>query len=137
MANTANYAIIVAGGKGIRMGGDIPKQFICVDGRPVLMRTLDAFYKYDNKLKLILVLPQSQQAFWQDLCARHQFAIPYQLANGGETRFESVQNGLALIPNSSTGVVGVHDGVRPFPSDEVISNCYAEAERHTLGLAIL
>ncbi len=120
------YVIIVAGGKGLRMGGDIPKQFVPINGMPVLMRTIEAFYAYDPQINIILVLPSAHQAYWKELCEEYHFSIPYQLANGGETRFHSVKNGLALIP-STGGVVGVHDGVRPFVAQSVIKECYEQA----------
>lgn len=119
------HVIIVAGGKGLRMGGDIPKQFLPVAGKPVLMRTLEAFHAYDASIHMILVLPVSQQAYWKELCQEYHFELPYDLANGGETRFHSVKNGLALVEGE--GLVGVHDGVRPFVSREVIARCYDEA----------
>lgn len=122
-----DYIIIVAGGKGLRMGSDIPKQFLPVGGKPVLMRTLERFREYAADLQIILVLPEAQQAYWRQLCEQYHFDVEYTLANGGQTRFHSVQNGLAKIPDNAIGVVGVHDGVRPFPSIEVISNCYATA----------
>ena len=107
------------------MGGDIPKQFLPVCGKPVLMRTLEAFHAYDASMRLILVLPVSQQAYWKQLCEEYQFDLVHEIANGGETRFHSVKNGLALVKED--GLVGVHDGVRPFVSQEVISRCYEEA----------
>lgn len=119
------HIIIVAGGKGLRMGGDIPKQFLPVGGKPVLMRTLEAFHAYDASMQLILVLPVSQQAYWKQLCAEYQFDLAHEIADGGETRFHSVKNGLALVKED--GLVGVHDGVRPFVSQEVIARCYEEA----------
>ena len=119
------HIIIVAGGKGLRMGGDIPKQFLPVGGKPVLMRTLEAFHAYDAYMQLILVLPVSQQAYWKQLCAEYQFDLAHEIADGGETRFHSVKNGLALVKED--GLVGVHDGVRPFVSQEVIARCYEEA----------
>ena len=119
------YIIIVAGGKGLRMGGDIPKQFLPGCGKPVLMRTLEAFHAYDASMRLILVLPVSQQAYWKQLCEEYQFDLVHEIANGGETRFHSVKNGLALVKED--GLVGVHDGVRPFVSQEVITRCYEEA----------
>ena len=119
------YIIIVAGGKGLRMGGDIPKQFLPVCGKPVLMRTLEAFHAYDASMHLILVLPVSQQAYWKQLCEECHFDLAHEIANGGETRFHSVKNGLALVKEN--GLVGVHDGVRPFVSQEVIARCYEEA----------
>lgn len=122
-----DYVIIVAGGKGLRMGSDIPKQFLPIGGKPVLMRTLERFRAYSEALQIILVLPEAQQDYWQELCQQYAFQVDYQIANGGETRFHSVQNGLALIPDDAQGVVGVHDGVRPFPSIEVIRNCYETA----------
>ena len=122
-----DYVIIVAGGKGLRMGSDIPKQFPPIGGKPVLMRTLERFREYSADLQIILVLPEAQQAYWQELCGKYDFKVKYQLANGGQTRFHSVQNGLALVPDDAEGVVGVHDGMRPFPSIEVIKNCYETA----------
>ena len=124
-----DYVIIVAGGKGLRMGSDIPKQFLPISGKPVLMRTLERFHAYSPALQIILVLPKAQQDYWRELCQQYTFTLPYQLADGGETRFHSVQNGLALIPDNAEGVVGVHDGVRPFPSIDVIRRCYETARK--------
>ena len=117
--------LIVAGGKGLRMGADIPKQFLPVGGKPVLMRTLEAFYAYNQDMRIILVLPHGQQDYWKRLCGEYRFDIPHSIADGGETRFHSVRNGLALV--DEPGLVGVHDGVRPFVSQEVIARCYALA----------
>lgn len=131
-----DYVIIVAGGKGLRMGTDIPKQFLPIGGKPVLMRTIERFREYSKDLQIILVLPKAQQEYWKELCQQYSFPLPqqggdrggsYLLADGGETRFHSVQHGLALIPDDAEGVVGVHDGVRPFPSLEVIRHCYETA----------
>ena len=122
-----DYIIIVAGGKGLRMGSDIPKQFLPIGGKPVLMRTLERFRAYSSALQIILVLPEAQQDYWRQLCEDYRFDVEHQIANGGQTRFHSVQNGLALVPDDAEGVVGVHDGVRPFPSIEVIRNCYETA----------
>ena len=111
----------------MRMGTDIPKQFLPIGGKPVLMRTLERFREYSADLQIILVLPKAQQDYWKELCQKHKFTVAYQMTDGGETRFHSVQHGLALIPDDAQGVVGVHDGVRPFPSVEVIRNCYETA----------
>lgn len=116
------YALIVAGGKGLRMGGELPKQFIPVGGKPVLMRTMEAFYDSDSEIQIILVLPHSQQDYWRQLCREFRFSLPHVIADGGETRFHSVKNGLALV--KTPALVGVHDGVRPFVSPEVIARCY-------------
>lgn len=120
-------ALIVAGGKGLRMGSDLPKQFIPIDGRPVLMRTIEAFHRFDAAMQIIVVLPASQQSYWQELCRQYHFCIPFAVANGGDTRFHSVSNGLQLV-SSTDGVVAVHDGVRPFVSQEVIARCFSLAE---------
>lgn len=122
-----NYVVIVAGGKGLRMGGDVPKQFLLLGGKPVLMRTIERFLAFDAQLQIILVLPPNQQGYWHELCLAHHFKLPYLLADGGATRFESVRNGLALIPNDAQGVVAVHDGVRPMVSVKVIERCFAMA----------
>lgn len=121
------FAIIVAGGKGLRMGGEVPKQFIPVKGIPVLMRTMEAFRRYDSQMELILVLPLPQQEYWKDLCREYQFDIPHRIADGGETRFHSVKNGLSLIEDAQ-GWVAVHDGVRPFVAQEVISSCFEQVK---------
>lgn len=121
------YAIIVAGGKGLRMGGEIPKQFLPIGGKPMLMRTIEVFRQAYPDIHIILVLPVSQQDYWQQLCQEYNFAVPVRIADGGETRFHSVSNGLKLIPDDTDGLVGVHDGVRPFVAVETIRRCYDEA----------
>ena len=141
-----DYVIIVAGGKGLRMGSDIPKQFLPIGGRPVLMRTIERFREYSEALQIILVLPKAQQDYWRELCQKYAFPLPsageagkslYLLADGGETRFHSVQNGLALVPDDAEGVVGVHDGVRPFPSVDVIRNCFKAAQEKKAVIPVI
>ena len=117
--------IIVAGGKGLRMGNDLPKQFIPIGGKPVLMRTIEAFYGFDQDINIVLVLPVSHQEYWKSLCEEYNFTIEHVIANGGETRFHSVKNGLTLVTD---GLVGVQDGVRPFGSVEMIKRCFDAAE---------
>lgn len=119
--------MIVAGGKGLRMGASIPKQFLPVNGLPILMLTIKRFREYDGALKIILVLPKEQHEYWNELCKNYHFTDAYAVVEGGETRFHSVRNGLAAIPDDTQGVVGIHDGVRPFPSVEVIRACYETA----------
>lgn len=127
--------IIVAGGKGLRMGSELPKQFLPIGGKPVLMYTLEVFWKYDATLQIIVVLPKEQQDFWKQLCKEHGFAVEHFIANGGETRFHSVKNGLALV--QAPGLVGVHDGVRPFVSVDVISRCYDLAKEHKAVIPVI
>lgn len=130
------YAILVAGGKGLRFGGDVPKQFLPVKGRPVLMRTVDVFRKAFPDIHVVLVLPTLQQSYWKQLCREYSFDFPVQIADGGETRFHSVRNGLALIPDTDA-LVGVHDGVRPFVSEDTIFRCYETAEREGAAVPVI
>lgn len=130
------YVLIVAGGRGLRMGGDLPKQFIPLEGKPVLMHMLEAFHRWDASAGLILVLPEDHQPYWKMLCKEIGCKVPHRIANGGETRFHSVRNGLQFLAEeignvsgrSEEVLVAVHDGVRPFVSPEVISKCFTEAE---------
>jgi len=132
-----DYIIIVAGGKGMRMGTDIPKQFIPIGGKPILMRTIEKFHEYNSELGIILVLPQSQQEYWKQLCIEHSFEVNHTIVNGGETRFDSSRNGLAAIPDEEIGVAGIHDGVRPFVSKEVIDNCFETARDDFAAIPVL
>ena len=121
------FAIIVAGGKGLRMGGDVPKQFLPIGGKPVLMHTIEAFREALDDVQIVLVLPAEQHDYWQKLCKDYNFRSPELIATGGETRFHSVKNGLALLPEDDEAVVGVHDGVRPFVSRDTIQRCFGTA----------
>lgn len=129
------YIIIVAGGKGLRMGGDIPKQFLPVKSKPVLMRTMEAFHAFDPDIQIILVLPVNHQEYWKALCKEYNFALKHIIADGGETRFHSVKNGLSFV--RAEGLVGVHDGVRPFVSVDVIRRCYEEADRNKAVVPVI
>ena len=133
-------AIIVAGGKGLRMGGDLPKQFIPIGERPVLMHTLEVFERAIPGIQLILVLPHDQQDFWRDLCREHAFTLPHTIVDGGETRFHSVKNGLRILSLASVregSIVAVHDGVRPFVSVDVIRRCFAAACDHSAVVPVI
>lgn len=121
------YAVIVAGGKGARMGSAVPKQFMLLAGKPILMHTLMRFHAYDNAMQLIVVLPSEQRTYWEALCRQYVFEVPHVVVDGGETRFHSVRNGLSEI--TSSGLVAVHDGVRPFVAREVLSVCFEEAAK--------
>ena len=132
------YVIIVAGGKGLRMGGEIPKQFLPIGGKPVLMRTVEAFYQAEAEIGIVLVLPHEQQDYWRELCRQYDFQLPYVLSDGGQTRFHSVQNGLRMIPDGEAdALVAVHDGVRPFVSAQVIQTCFDEAARQGAVVPVL
>lgn len=121
-------ALIVAGGSGSRMQSEIPKQFIILGDKPVLMHTIDRFYHYDPALQIILVLPENQIGWWSALCIEHNFTIPATVVSGGKTRFQSVRNGLNAVDGATKDTfVAIHDGVRPFVSNEVLSSSFEEA----------
>lgn len=126
--NLKEYAIIVAGGSGSRMQRELPKQFIEVAGKPVLMHTIEQFYRYNPDIRLIVVLPEQQQVAWRSLCQRHKFTIFHLVVAGGVTRFGSVKNGLAMVQGD--GLVAVHDGVRPFISTYIIKAAFQAAAEH-------
>ncbi|MCP3895805.1 MAG: 2-C-methyl-D-erythritol 4-phosphate cytidylyltransferase [Bacteroides sp.] len=128
-------ALIVAGGKGLRMGSELPKQFLLMAAKPVLMHTLEAFHRYDEAMQLIVVLPLEQQSYWKQLCSDYHFTLNHLIVDGGETRFHSVQNGLMLV--QEPGLVAVHDGVRPFVSQEVIARCYEAAETQLAAIPVI
>jgi 2-C-methyl-D-erythritol 4-phosphate cytidylyltransferase len=115
----------MAGGKGTRMNNSTPKQFLELNGQPVLMHTLKVFYRYDPSIEIILVLPDDQWKTWENLCSRHQFRIKHVLKAGGETRFHSVQKNISAL--SDGALVAIHDGVRPLVSLNTIERCFTEA----------
>lgn len=116
------YAVIVAGGSGKRMGAEMPKQYLELAGKPLLMRTLERFKAFDESIELITVLPENQLRFWADLQKKYSFNIPHTLVKGGRARFFSVRNGLKFV--DVPGLVAIHDGVRPFVSIETIKRCF-------------
>lgn len=119
------------------MGSEVPKQFLPIGGKPVLMRTIERFHEYDKSLQIILVLPHEQQEYWQRLCTDYSFPIPHHVVEGGDTRFQSSKNGLSAIPSDAQGVVGIHDGVRPFVSVEVIRRCFEKAHESKAAIPVL
>lgn len=119
------YAIIVGGGSGSRMQSDIPKQFLLLNGRPVLMHTIEAFHRSDFTPNIVVVLNKNFHEYWRTLCASHGFSITHDLVSGGEHRFHSVQNGLKYVAGSS--IVGIHDAVRPCVSQQVIDSAFTQA----------
>jgi 2-C-methyl-D-erythritol 4-phosphate cytidylyltransferase len=126
------YVVIVAGGSGKRMGAEIPKQFLELAGRPVLMHTIERFKAFNEAIEIITVLPENQLRHWCELQNKYSFAIGQTLVKGGSHRFFSVRNGLKFV--NSPGLVAVHDGVRPFVSIDTIKRCFETAEK--LGNAI-
>lgn len=133
-----NHTIIVAGGKGLRMGGDIPKQFIPVNGMPVLMHTIRRFREFDPQMHIVLVLPKDHQDYWRQLCGEYHFTDRHDIADGGSTRFHSSQNGImALADAPDTDIVAIHDGVRPLVSVETIGRCFTAAAESGAAIPVL
>jgi 2-C-methyl-D-erythritol 4-phosphate cytidylyltransferase len=127
------YAIIVAGGKGTRIKSKLPKQFLELNGLPILMHTISAFHRYSKNIIIILVLPEDDFAIWQALCEKHNFNSALILQKGGDTRFQSVKNGLSKIDGD--GLVAIHDGVRPLVSEDIIGASYRLAAVHKTAVA--
>ena len=126
------YVVIVAGGSGKRMGAEVPKQFLELAGRPVLMHTIERFKAFNESIEIITVLPENQLRHWIDLQKKYSFTLPQTIVKGGSTRFHSVRNGLKFV--HTPGLVAIHDGVRPFVSLDTIQRCFSVAEK--LGNAI-
>jgi 2-C-methyl-D-erythritol 4-phosphate cytidylyltransferase len=129
------FVIIVAGGSGTRMGTEVPKQFLELCGRPVLMHTIEVFFKFDPASRIILVLPEKQRDFWSGLCKEHDFSIQHLVVSGGETRFYSVLNGLSEV--KEPGIVFIHDGVRPLVSYETLSRCFESAKENGNAIPVV
>ncbi len=127
------FALIVAGGKGTRIKSDLPKQFLELNGLPVLMHTIQAFLRYSPTIKIILVLPADDFPIWQQLAQKYSFHTPITVCPGGETRFQSVKNGLAQI--AEDGLVAIHDGVRPLVSEDIIAASFRLASVHKAAVA--
>lgn len=129
------FVIIVAGGSGSRMGTEIPKQFLELCGKPILMHTIQVFHDFDPESKITLVLPEDQQEFWEELCRKHSFLLLHQIVSGGKTRFRSVLNGLSQIDEE--GIVFIHDGVRPLVSKETLGRCFETAQKSGNAIPVL
>jgi 2-C-methyl-D-erythritol 4-phosphate cytidylyltransferase len=129
------YAIIVAGGSGTRMQHDVPKQFIPVAGKPILMHTIERFYNYNPTIRLIVVLPNEQLTTWRELCKEYSFTLFHMTVPGGTTRFGSVKNGLDAVMGD--GLIAVHDGVRPFVGTETIKAAFEAAANYGSGVVAI
>ena len=126
------YGIFVAGGSGTRMGGDVPKQFLLLDGKPILQWTIERFLEAEPEMTVITVLPRTHFQTWKNLCAVHSFDCPQILVAGGLTRFHSVQNALRKVPDGA--VVSIHDGVRPLVTPELVRRMFAQMQEGTRAL---
>jgi len=130
-----NAAILVAGGTGIRMNSDIPKQFLLLSGQPVLMHTIRIFHLFDPEMPLFVTLPEFNIPYWKELCETYSFSIKHQLVNGGETRFGSVKNALERIHGD--GLVAIHDGVRPLVSIETLKRTFDAASKYGNAIPVI
>ena len=119
---STEYALIVAGGKGTRIPGEVPKQFLVLGDRPMLMHTIQAFRKYSAHIHIVLVLPPDDFSTWKTLCSKFDFNVPLTLQAGGKTRFQSVKNGLNCI--AGDGLVAIHDGARPLVTSKIIKTSF-------------
>lgn len=131
--NLKEYTLIVAGGKGTRIKSKLPKQFLELNGLPILMHTINAFLRYNSDMTIILVLPEDDFALWNELCTKHHFTTKLILTKGGDSRFQSVKNGLAKIEGE--GLVAIHDGVRPLVSEDIIGASFHLAAVHESAVA--
>jgi len=129
------YVIITAGGKGNRMGSDTPKQFLELNGLPVILHTIRAFSDYSKNIRFILVLPDDGMDEWKRITKQHSLDIEYQVCPGGETRFDSVKNGLEMI--GGDGLVAIHDAVRPLVSVLLISQCFLLAAQEGNAIPVM
>lgn len=131
--NLKEYTLVVAGGKGTRIKSKLPKQFLELNGLPILMHTIRAFLRYNSDMTIILVLPEDDFALWTELCAKHNFQTKLILTKGGDSRFQSVKNGLDKIEGE--GLVAIHDGVRPLVSEDIIGASFHLAAVHESAVA--
>lgn len=124
--------VIVAGGRGLRVGAEVPKQFLPLAKRPMLMRTIDKFHDFDTDMQIVVVLHADYFTLWADLCKEYCFDIACELVAGGDTRFDSVKKGLGLV--SDHRIVGIHDAARPFVTQQLIAQCYQRASEEQCGV---
>jgi len=127
--------IIAAGGTGQRMKSLVPKQFMLLGGKPLLMHTMLAFQQADPQMELMVGLPEEQLDYWQQLCRQFDFKVPHRLTAGGKTRFDSVKNALSFLDQE--GLIAVHDGARPFVSTALIDRCFQTAARQGSAIPVI
>ena len=120
------YAIIMAAGSGTRMGAEMPKQFIELEGKAILHRTIEVFLNACPGVNIITVLPESHMDYWRQYCLDRNFICPQVLVKGGITRFHSVRNALDKVPAGA--LVAVHDAVRPLVTEGFVRDMFAKAE---------
>lgn len=129
------FVLIMAGGAGIRMGADVPKQFLLLKGKPVVMHTIEKFLEYDENINLVIVLPEASVNLWQNLCKKHKFFYDHTVVKGGDERFYSVKNGLK--ETSPDSLIAIHDAVRPLVSVSTIRRCFDTAEKTGCAIPVI
>jgi 2-C-methyl-D-erythritol 4-phosphate cytidylyltransferase len=129
------FALIVAGGTGTRMGTEIPKQFLELAGKPILMHTIEKFWAFSKSIRIIIVLPENQFGLWEELEKKYSFSVPHTIVPGGSSRFVSVKNGLQEVEDN--GLVAIHDGVRPLVSIDTIKRCFSDAEKFGNSIPVI
>ena len=125
----------MAGGNGTRMGNELPKQFLLVKNLPIIMHTINCFAEYEAGIEIVVVLPDSQIEYWERLCKKFQFSQKHQVVAGGDSRFQSVKNGIDTIVECD--LVAIHDGVRPLVGTETIERCFESAAKHGAAIPVL
>lgn len=128
------YVIIVAAGTGSRVGGNLPKQYIPINGKPILMYTIEKFYHAETKPEIVVVIAKEMENLWNELCQEHEFQIPHHICFGGDSRFQSVKKGIDYIhyeisADSTEGVIAIHDAARPFLSSKLIDSLFLQVEK--------
>ena len=127
-----HYVIIVAGGIGKRMNSPLPKQFIEINEKPIIFHTIEKFLAFDLSTQFIISLHKDYISLWEELLVKHNFSFNHKIVIGGEERFHSVKNALNLVPKNA--LVGIHDAVRPYVSQQTISNCFEGAKKHQAAI---
>ena len=129
------YAIIVGGGSGSRMLSDTPKQFMLLNGKPILMHSIEAFYYSDLNPEIIIVLNIDFHDYWENLCLKYNFSIPHKLVKGGLQRFDSVKNGIKAVKGKA--IIAIHDAVRPLPSNQLITRSFLVAQQSGTAISAI
>ena len=126
--------IITAGGIGRRMRSSLPKQFIQVNEKPILMYTIKVFYDFNPNIEILLTLPEDWRNYWEGLLIEHDFKIPHRVISGGKERYDSIKNALEKCTGE---YIAVHDGVRPLVEQDTIKHCFEEAEKSGAAIPVI
>ncbi len=126
--------IITAGGIGKRMESSLPKQFIPIKDKPILMHTIEKFYHCDPKIQIIITLPIEWKDYWEKLVLETNFKIPHRVINGGKERYHSIKNALKYCLGD---FISIHDGVRPLVSHSTLKNCASQIRHHDAIIPVI